>query len=45
MELEDICLGDFYSVKRQIEYQGELYFEEIYKKLQEEIFYRLHDKN
>ncbi|GIX40503.1 MAG: hypothetical protein KatS3mg129_0236 [Leptospiraceae bacterium] len=44
-ELDNICLGDFYAVKRQIEYEGEMYFDEIYKKLQEEVYYRLHDKN
>lgn len=43
--LENICFGDFYSVKRQIETEGELYFEEIYKLLKEEMYYRLHQRN
>lgn len=43
--LEDISFGDFYSVKKQIETEGELYFEEIYKLLKEEIYYRLHRRN
>jgi SpoVK/Ycf46/Vps4 family AAA+-type ATPase len=44
-QLENLTIGDFYIVKRQIEYEGELYFEEIYQKLSEENYYKLHDKN
>ncbi len=42
--IDNLSLGDFYSVKRQIEMEGEVYFEEILRLLKEEVNYRLHHK-
>lgn len=43
--IDNLSFGDFYSVKRQIEHEGEIFFEEILRLLKEEVNYRLHQKN
>ncbi|MDW7974957.1 MAG: AAA family ATPase [Leptospiraceae bacterium] len=44
-DLGDVYISDFIMVKSQIEHDGEFFFEEIYKLLKDEVYYRLHQKN